>query len=216
MRVIATQNLINKYPGNDVKGLLSKLSPNVDILPSNDYITIKQHCDTIINEEILLIGNHDTLQFASVPNPTQDPDQSVLSDAPYACTQDNSYLIPNKVIARLPDEYTGGGFDFLETVINNQVQYMTVKGSNQGWFNVAASVWSGIAQYMQQTLHMNVGPLPAPPTTVSSISVGQTQVKYAYANTHGAQGTPYFYGQSGNTFPIVMEPTAGNFKGCIA
>jgi hypothetical protein len=55
----------------------------------------------------------------------------------------------------------------------------------------------------------------APPTNPSSTPKLETIKKFAYVNLHGAQQTPYYYGQNGSTYPIAIEPTAGNFAGCL-
>ena len=214
MQIITSQKLIQKYPGQDVNGLLNKFGGKVDILPSGDYNSVKAFCDTI-NEEILIIGNDDVISFGQVQNPATDPDNVVYTDNCYACTQDSSFLLPNKIIARIPDEMNAPTWDYLQTVINNQIKWQSTKGTNQGWLNVVASVWKGISDYFNSEFNMQ-NQYVSPPSTNATWNPSLINKKYAYLNTHGAQTTPFLYGQQGSSYPIVMNPTQGYFSQTVA
>ena len=215
MTIVTSQKLFDKYPGHqdEIMAMLKAISPNVDVLPMADYMCTKMHCDKIENG-ILIVGGPDVVPFASVANPATDPDDVVLTDSPYACTIDSTYLMPNKVIARLPDEQLNPTFDYLKTMLTSQAGFATVKSTNAGWFAIVAQVWKGIADYMNGNFQMNNENV-APPTNPSTLAPNETIKKHAYVNLHGAQTTPYFYGQLNNTYPIAMEPVQGNFKGSV-
>ena len=52
---------------------------------------------------VLIVGGPDVVPFHSLPNPTDDVDEEVLSDNPYA-TLDSNYFIPEWPVGRLPGE----------------------------------------------------------------------------------------------------------------
>lgn len=213
MRVVTTTALLSKYnlSHDDALALLRNLSTDVDILDRTDYASVKAHCDTV-QDEILLVGGHDVVPFAILPNPCNDPDQFVYSDAPYACTQDPLFYIPDKVVGRLPDEALDAKIDFIQTVVAAQKAHQLTKVGTSAWFNIVASVWKPIADFMLQTFQMqsvNVAPPTSPQTLVDNQVVGK---KYHYINLHGAQGTPYYYGQGPAGYPIALEPKPGYFK----
>jgi len=211
MIVVTTETLLTKYKisKDDALALLTKLSPNVLILPAtSNYMAIKVETDKI-NDDILLVGGHDVVPFAVLANPCNDPDAQVWSDAPYACTQDPLFYIPDKCVGRLPDEALNPGYDYLETVVQNQVAHINGKPTTSGWFNIVASVWKDISDFMNTNFNMSNQEI-APPAHQPDISI--LGKKYHYINLHGAQTTPYYYGQAGGTYPIALEPKPGYFK----
>ena len=216
MRIVTSQKLFDKYPGHkdEIMTLLTAITPNVDVLPICDYMSTKMHCDAI-NDSILIIGNNDVIPFVNLPNPASDPDAVVPSDNPYACTKDQTYMIPDKVISRIPDEELNPTFDYLSTVLKNQAAWLNNKSTNTGWFLLVNQAWSGIGTYMQQEFNMATINI-APPSEPNNISVNDTNKKYSAINLHGAKQTPFYYSQNGSNYPIALSPTSGNFKGSLA
>lgn len=213
MQVITTTNLLSKYniTQETAMSLLTKLSPNVDILPTSTFSLVKAHVDGI-NDDILLVGGHDVVPFGILQNPCSDPDSQVYSDAPYACTKDPLFYVPDKIVGRIPDEQINAKFDYLETVINLQAGHMQNNSPNVGWFNMVASVWKGISNFMNSTFNMNNQNV-VPPVQFTNLPDAQILGKrYHYLNLHGAQGTPYYYGQGPQGYPIALAPKSGNFK----
>jgi hypothetical protein len=51
---------------------------------------------------VLIVGGPDIVPFHKLPNPVEDPDETVLSDNPYS-TLDENYFIPEWPLGRLPD-----------------------------------------------------------------------------------------------------------------
>jgi len=216
MRIITSQNLFDKYPGHadEITVLLKQLTPNIEVLPMVDYMATKIACDKI-DDTILIVGGPDVIPFAAVANPATDPDDIVLTDRPYACTKDPTYLISNKVIARLPDEQLQPTFDYLKTMLTNQIAWHNNKTKNMGWFSIVASVWVNIASYMKtQFLEMSESKV-APPASPTSLGLSDTAKKFAYINLHGAQNTAFYYGQQGNNYPIALAPLVDNFAQCL-
>ncbi len=52
---------------------------------------------------VLIVGGDEIVPFHHLPNPTDDMDEDVLSDNPYAAL-DGNYFVPEWPIGRLPDE----------------------------------------------------------------------------------------------------------------
>ena len=219
MRIVTSQKLFDKYPGKQIElmTLLTAITPNVDILPLGDYPTIKLHCDKILNESILLVGNDDVVAFSRLNNPATDPDQEVLSDQPYISTTDPTYLIPDKgrSIGRIPDEMGTPTFDYLSVVLKNQTEWLKTKPTSTGWFGLVNQAWSGIGQYMKNQFQIDNYKI-APPADSNNILINDTIKRYSLINLHGAQQTPYYYSQNGNSYPIALSPSSGNFKGCLS
>lgn len=214
MRIITSQKLFDKYKGNEeeLKALLLQISPNLDILPVCDYLTTKQHCDSI-NDDILIIGNHDVIPFATCPNPASDLDAQVYSDNPYL-TDDNSYLTVKKVGTRIPDEMLNPTFDYIKKVLQNQIYFLNNKTTNIGWFNITAQAWNQLSGFLVNKYGM--GALQTAPNVGPDLyKVEDTHKKIAYINCHGGENVPNFYGQNGNNYPISVTIRDEQFKNAI-
>lgn len=216
MYIITSQKLFDKYPQNteELKTLLNSISPNVDILPYIDFLSVRQHIGTI-DDSIVIIGNDDVINFPRLPNPAGDGDDVVLSDNGYSCMTDPMYLIPSKVVTRIPDDMDNPNFANLKAMLMSQAAWLKNKTPNTGWVNFVASVWKGISDYFNTEFNMN-SQFVIPPADNIALGTDTRGKKFCYGNTHGAKQTPYFYGQFGNTFPIALEPTIGNFNGTLA
>lgn len=213
MHIVTSHVLVDRY-GESVVDLLKQLSPDVTVLPSNDFVTVKAHCDTV-SDEILIVGGPSVIPFGVVANPVQDPDSSVLTDNPYGCTTDPTFLIPNKIVTRLPDEDLQFGEDFLPTVINHQLGYLKTKSTKTGWLSYAAQAWASIAMWMESMFAMGDNNL-CPPTTSATITTQELQEKkLAYINLHGTQSAGSYYGQSGTQYPEALHVVNGMFNGCM-
>lgn len=218
MRIVTTTNLLTKYnkTASDIQTLTQSLNAQLDILPINSSaISIKAHIDAV-DDSILLLGGHSIIPFWTLPNPSNDADETLLSDAPYASTTDPLYYVPTKSVGRIPDEEGNNPqFDYLQTVIEHQGNYLKNKSNNNGWVNMVASVWQGISSYMSSQFNMNTQTLIPPVIFTNLNSTIIDGKKYAYLNTHGAKSSPSFYGQSGYTYPVALNPTPGFFNGTI-
>lgn len=72
---------------------------------------------------VFIIGGPQIIPFWKLPNPTFDSDQEVWSDNPYG-TRDQTYLLPERVVGRLPDSSgpnTAANLDFFLTILSNLV-----------------------------------------------------------------------------------------------
>ena len=216
MQVLTSENLFKKYPGKEeeLRALLNQLG-TLTVLPMVDYMATKEFCNTVTDTDgILIIGNHNVIPYAELNNPASDNDPTVASDAPYACMKDSTYLIPDKIIARIPDESEAATWDYIVTVLNNQITWAKTPTTEVGWFNIVAAVWTPIGQYMHDTfkmneLHLNI----SPPVTYQTLHPAQYSKKLSYINLHGTLSNGNFYNQIGNTFAVALIPEKGNFEG---
>lgn len=214
MQVLTSQNLFNKYPGHEeeLRNLLNQLG-SVTVLPMVDYMATKEFCNNVTDSDgVLIIGNNDVIPYSQLPNPANDADAVVWSDAPYACTKDSTYLVPDKIVARIPDETQAPTWEYIFTVLNNQIAWAKNKTTEQGWFHIVAQVWQAIGQYMHDTFKMDELNI-SPPVTYQTLQINQYNKKLSYINLHGTSSNGNFYNQSGNTFAVALTPQQGNFAG---
>jgi hypothetical protein len=213
MKIVTSQVLINKY-GTSVLDMVKRLGNDIEILPTNDCHDAKKYIDTI-NDEILIFGGPDIIDFFTLMNPANDPDDTIFSDAPYACTKDLSNLVPDKIVSRLPDEQANATIDYIDKMTNNQSKFLVAKSTGIGWFNIVASVWKGISDFMASTFHMENQHV-VPPITFDNLP--NTDVlgrKFAYINLHGAKQSAFYFGQQGGIYPVALKPRPGDFNNTL-
>ena len=94
---------------------------------------------------LLIVGGPDVVPFHKLPNPTDDGDEHVLSDNPYA-TIDNNYFVPQWPVGRLPGDAGKDAGLLLEQLRNLQKIHETRQAAQtQPWWmqiiNVFRSEW---------------------------------------------------------------------------
>ncbi len=67
-------------------------------------------------DTIFIIGGPDIIPFWRLPNPTFDSDLEIMSDNPYGA-RDNTYLLPERIVGRLPDDGGPEGAGNLEFLL---------------------------------------------------------------------------------------------------
>jgi len=219
MRVITSQKLFDKYPGHeaelhDLLGQLAGGVGNVDILPIVDYVATKQKCDSITNDSICLVGNCDVIPMPELNNPTEDDDPVVPADQVYFCSNDSLYYIPNKIGSRIPDEQLNPTWDYISTVLKNQIAWKNNKTKNQNWFSIVAKVWNGTGQLMHDLFKMDELNI-SPTITYQNLKIIDINKKIAYINLHGGNNIPGFYNQQGSDYSVALIPQKDIFNGCF-
>jgi hypothetical protein len=213
MKIVTSQVLVQKY-GTTALEMIKNIGNDIQVLPTNDCNDAKKYIDTV-DDDILIFGGPDIIQFFTLMNPASDPDQTVLTDAPYACTKDLSNLIPNKSVGRLPTEQINGTIDFINKVTASQAAFAHTPSVNLGWFNIVASVWKGISDFMNATFHMNNQHV-VPPVTYDNLPDSEILgKKFFYINLHGTKANGQFYGQQNQIFPIALKPRQGDFLNAL-
>jgi tetratricopeptide (TPR) repeat protein len=88
---------------------------------------------------VLIVGGHNLIPFHLLPNPTDDDDDDVPSDNPYAASDEN-YFIPEWPVGRLPIE---DSWQALETQLQSINQY-------HQWTNRPANPFQRIRYWFQR------------------------------------------------------------------
>jgi hypothetical protein len=171
---------------------------------------------------LVLLGADDVVPHFKVPNPSFQPiqgddDEVVPTDNPYACSaafsaeKRESYLIPDRVIGRIPD-LPGEKSD-----LSWLLDYLDVAGS---WKSNALSDYDkdlmvccdswrkageAVASYLSRAGNLMI----APPSLYNNISTPPI-LSNSYSNRfhvikcHGAPLDTMFYGQKGKQYPPVL------------
>ena len=172
---------------------------------------------------LLIIGGNDIIPFHQLPNPTDDTDPYILSDNPYATTDEN-YFVPQWPVGRIPDEDGNDAGFLLEQIrfLSNEYAYkLKSKAILSG--SLVAAILSSIASFFRQIITRrntddNIGyvaevwQMPSsevfevignsrrlilsPPNDFSTLIFKKhVNNKCAYFNLHGLQESPEWFGQ---------------------
>jgi len=171
-----------------------------------------------LNPDYLVIfGGDDIVPMFIVPNPSYDPggddDQKVPTDNPYAssapfrASKRSSYLVPDRVIGRIPDMLSDGDpgwfVDYLATATSWVSQSSSVYA---GAYAICCDEWKGAGvactQYIgEPSSRLLISP---PISDGSSAASRRLRARLHMIKCHGAQLDPKFYGQKGNSYPVAL------------
>jgi len=170
---------------------------------------------------LVLLGTGDVLPFFFVPNPSfeaggdGDSDELVPTDNPYASSKPfkkkriESYLVPDRVVGRIPD--LPGATDpaaLLEYLAATRSWKLRPPTEFQDDYLVCCDSWktSGAAcvSYLSRPSNRL---LISPPTTRTTPGPASKRyaAKFHMIKCHGAQIDASFYGQKGNRYPDVLS-----------
>jgi tetratricopeptide (TPR) repeat protein len=181
---------------------------------------------------LLILGDDDIVPFCRVANPTDDQDEDIYTDAPYAA-RNGSSLLPTRSVGRLPD--CGDADTFLHLVecavrTHGEAARVTpasklrtlsriLKRAKQAEppvesIGYTASVWKEAARAVFETIgqprHLRMSP---PVSHREFASLAQANPRFSYFNLHGVEGEPAWYGQRDPDFaadyplfPIALLP----------
>jgi hypothetical protein len=172
---------------------------------------------------VLIVGGPDIIPFHNLPNPTDDPDNEVPSDNPYA-TRDENYFIPEWPLGRLPDNadknpaglignlqsirayhanintHTLRWWERLGTWLTNLMKSVQKNGFNN--FGYSAEVWRKASIEVFQEIGSPKDLLTSPPIELPE-RIKQTALniegELGYFNLHGLADTGEWYGQRDST-----------------
>jgi hypothetical protein len=185
---------------------------------------------------ILLVGGDDIVPFHPVLDPSEDQDEFVLSDHPYACT-DSSHLAFERAVGRLPDEASDDPSYLLRLITvateahrrrrrRSPGQRNSVCQTLEGWlgrahtngattsFGYSASIWRQAARevfsFIGQASQLRTSP---PLTSQTMPALGPISPRFLYFNLHGLQDSVYWYGHRHPRykadyplFPVALTP----------
>jgi hypothetical protein len=180
---------------------------------------------------LLILGDDDVVPFCRVSNPTEDQDEDIYTDAPYAA-RNGSSLLPTRSVGRLPC----GDAESLLQLVDHAVQAHSeaarvapssrlkalsriLKRSKQGdpqaeSIGYTASVWKeasrAVFEAIGQPRHLRMSP-PVSHREFTLLAEGKP--RFSYFNLHGVEGEPAWYGQRDPDFaadyplfPVALLP----------
>jgi hypothetical protein len=182
---------------------------------------------------VLIVGGHNIVPFHLLPNPTDDDDDSVPSDNPYAATDEN-YFAPEWPVGRLPVD---ADTDLLVKLLSKSTaahREQLRSGSTPKRFGVwvrdrfgrffrprpkaigySASIWRKASLAVFQAIGAPRSMITSPPNAAGNMpSVVSRPSPLSYFNLHGLENSPEWYGQrdplrdhsEAVEFPIALRP----------
>jgi hypothetical protein len=154
---------------------------------------------------VLIVGDHDVVPFAVVPNPTDDGDV-VFTDDVYGDTNHDPLSVPDIPVARIPD---GSSLDLLVTQLSPSTLPET------GDFTVANTEWDFVEIVTSEIFGPGRSLLWSLPTRYTDLDPSRVNVRYDYFTLHGAyQDTTLWWGE-GPTYPGAFSVTDANSQGIV-
>ncbi len=184
---------------------------------------------------LLIVGGPEIVPFHRLPNPTDDVDQEVPSDNPYA-TLDSNYFVPEWPVGRLPGD-AGKDAGMLLEQIRNLNQYHAKKaktlpqlGNLLRWliaflqqlsanrklkgFGYTAAVWKESSALVLQAMGETGDLMVSPPQTSQTVVTDQLlNSPLEYFNLHGLPDAAEWYGQKDSgtpsnepDYPVALSP----------
>ena len=183
---------------------------------------------------LLIVGGNSIVPFHLLPNPTDDDDEVIPSDNPYA-TSDENYFIPEWPVGRLPGE------DEPE-LLTRQLDYALKNHKTQAaprqsiwsisrWLRFdlrrllapkmkslgySASIWRKASFAVFKTIGDPNNMITSPPIEASKLpSQAMRPAQLSYFNLHGLEDSPEWYGQRDPLrdqatqveFPVALRPS---------
>jgi len=200
------------YLIDELKGVLNKFDFKNTVEPAK----LKSFFDKIDSNsknklDFLIIGGHSIIPFYKMENPADDQDRFLLTDAPYA-SSDNDYLIPQRAFGRIPDS-SDEKPDFLLHLLRQTKDYHNkLKGYDKS-FGYTASVWKEASKAVFRVVGDTKQLKISPPCSAKKLKKNWLKKQCLYFNLHGSKASPNWYGQRaaddiGNSpaYPVAITP----------
>ncbi|MFP3854552.1 MAG: C25 family cysteine peptidase [Anaerolineales bacterium] len=180
---------------------------------------------------VLIVGDHRIIPFHMLPNPTEDEDQEIPSDNPYATTDEN-YFVPEWMVGRLPSTDS----DILTRLIRRSADEhkLALKPAEPGsqfrnwlaahfgrFFGIGpqsvgytASIWRRASLAVFRSIGEPGNLMASPPVEAQTLPTSAMKpTTLSYYNLHGLEDAAEWYGQrdpfrdraSGDEFPIALR-----------
>ncbi len=182
---------------------------------------------------LLIVGGHEIVPFHMLPNPTDDADDVVPSDNPYAA-RDENYFAPEWPVGRLPlsDDLALLVRLVKEAALYHQAilqplppllrlrRWLLRRLERFIWrhpraWGYSASVWRRASLAVFRAVGEPRALLTSPPVVAGRLPPYILRpVRYTYFNLHGLEDAPEWFGQSdplrdggrGPLFPVALRP----------
>jgi hypothetical protein len=160
-------------------------------------------------DSVLILGGHEIVPFHQLDNPSFSPggdtDTEVLSDNPYA-SSDDEYLIPERAVGRLPDGRSND-VSLLLAQLDAAIEHHRRRRRLYFNFGYSAEVWKRASQAVYDTVGKLLFLRLSPPKTMDTFGGWWLHKRsFLYFNLHGSETTPFWYGQGDNSLPIAFGP----------
>ncbi len=171
-------------------------------------------------EYIVIVGGDDVLPYFHVRNPSFDPkgdsDPTVPTDNPYACSGPyragslKSYLVPDRVVGRLPDLPANAGAGDPAAIVGFLKTATNWKSKPKSFYATAYSTcceeWKGAGLATMRYLGLPEADLMiSPPTGDASLASRKRLARpLHFTKGHGSEIDAHFYGQKGKSYPEVL------------
>ena len=154
---------------------------------------------------LLIVGDHDVVPFAVLPNPADDGDV-LFTDDVYGDTDHDALTMPDIPVARIPD---GGSLELLVT----QLSASTVpEGGDFTLANTKRPHADGVAT---QVFGANRGLFWSLPTRHMDVDESQVDVRYSYFMLHGASwDTTVWWGEE-DAYPDAFTVAEASSQGIV-
>ncbi len=184
----------------------------------------------------LLVGGDDIIPFHTLADPSEDQDEFLMSDHPYAC-RNGSHLSFERAVGRLPDGASDRP-DYLLRLITVATEAHRRQGPQsphprnslwqtlEGWlgrarrdgmmasFGYTASVWRRAAREVFSAIDPATHLRTSPPLNSETMPpLGPIAPRFGYFNLHGLRDSAYWYGHRDPAytadyplFPVAMKP----------
>lgn len=169
---------------------------------------------------IVILGGDDVLPYFHVKNPSFDPkgdtDPTVPTDNPYACSGPyrpgslKSYLVPDRVVGRIPDLPASAGAGdpawivaFLKTATKWKAKPRSFYAAAYG---TCCDQWKDAGLATMRYLELPEADLMiSPPTGDASVTARKRLARpLHFTKAHGSEIDAHFYGQKGQSYPEVL------------
>lgn len=184
---------------------------------------VKKTVDALVKklnpDYIVLFGSTDVVPSFEVPNPSasEDDESTVPTDNPYASSQPfsrarrASYLIPDRVVGRIPDVPGSGDPAWLVSCLSVASSWQAgARNMYDKDLLVCCDTWEGGGRECVDYIGRDPSKLLlSPPAKTASASVrGRHGARLQMIKCHGAGLDSQFYGQKGNSYPPVLSSVA--------
>lgn len=200
-----------------------------DVPPMSGTVTpkkVKAVIDALFGklspDYLVLFGSGDVIPLFEVPNPSYNPiggdlDAIVPTDNPYACSRPfnaskrESYLIPDRVVGRIPDLPGKSDPSWLTDYLASAETWKlaTTQDYADDLF-VCCDTWKGSGnQCVQYLSRAATRLLVSPPAEDASQRLRRRhRTRLHMIKCHGAALDSRFYGQQGDQYPEVLKSTS--------
>jgi len=182
---------------------------------------------------VLIVGGHSILPFHMLPNPTDDDDDTVYSDNPYA-TSDENYLAPEWPVGRLPSDSDPDllvrlvheaalehGFAARPPSPSRRLRIWLSRvlpwllAPRRRTVGYTASIWRKASMAVYRAIGDPHTMLTSPPARVGALPAQIMRPSgLSYFNLHGVPDAPEWFGQRdplrdgdpAEEFPVALRP----------